>query len=83
MGKGPSFRSKFPLLPRLKKAGAGQMGEDARLAIAYGRKLGYRDEDIAHYLVQNYIRGGDRLLASDKPASKKMLAEYPELKGKR
>ena len=36
--------------------------EHAELAIAIGQALGYRPEDIAHYLVQNYLPFGDYML---------------------
>jgi hypothetical protein len=42
-------------LPSLKE---GYSHEDARQAIMAGQNLGYKPEDIAHYLIRNYIPGG-------------------------
>lgn len=80
IGKEPSVTSKTPLTARLKKLGAPHNGEDARLAISNGRRLGYRDEDIAHYLIRNYIPDGDKALAG-KPlttAAKEYFPKIPE-----
>lgn len=81
IGQEPSFRSKTPLVPRLRRAGAPHNGEDARMAIIYGRRLGYQDADIAHYLLNNYIPHGDKILAGAKPSGA-VLKDYPELGGK-
>jgi hypothetical protein len=71
------LRSKLPVVPRLKKAG-GLAPEDARDAIRIGRHLGYRDEDILHYLLWNYIPGGDKILEGQK-LPKQVRIDWPEL----
>ncbi len=77
-GQGASMPSKTPLVPRLKAAGAPHNGEDARMAIVNGRRLGYQDADILHYLLNNYVPGGDKVLAGGKPSSQ-VLKMYPQL----
>lgn len=67
-----------PSLKYLKKNyGIADMepGESAEEAIEVGKKLGYRPEDIAHYLVRNYVPGGIEYLEGNgkKPNLKKFL----------
>jgi hypothetical protein len=54
-----------PILKFLKKNyGVSDVGliESAKDAITIGQKLGYKPEDIAHYLVRNYVPGGIEFL---------------------
>jgi len=70
--------TKLPMTPYGKSLG--QLGpiEDARDGIAIGLAYGYRPEDVARYVIQNYIPHGFEILKG-KPVPAEVLAEYPAL----
>lgn len=69
-------RTNLPELYRLQKW---LTLEDAREAIIIGRKLGYLEDDILHYIVCNYIPEAFMAINSHQKIPEDQIILYPNL----